>query len=66
MDLREHFRGRLREKPKAVALLDHLFINPYITVNRAARLLQVSAPTARQAVHVLQQSGLLEEISGAT
>ena len=43
---------------------DELFVNPYVTVSRAARLLKVSYPTARQAVAVLQSEGLLEEITG--
>lgn len=64
MDLRETFRKRLHEKPKALALLDELFLNPYMSVARAERVLKVSNPTARQAVRVLEQKGLLEEITG--
>ena len=64
MNLREEYRLQLRDKPKAAALLDELFINPYITVARAAELLQVSHPTARQTIEYLQQNGLLEEITG--
>lgn len=64
MDLREKFRAGLRDKPKALALLDELFINPYMTVARAERILKVSNPTARQAVTLLQKNGMLEEITG--
>jgi Fic family protein len=32
MDLREKFRTLLRDKPKALALLDELFLNPYMSV----------------------------------
>jgi Fic family protein len=64
MALREKFRARLKEKPKATALLDELFLNPYITVARAAELLKVSNPTARQTVTLLQNVGMLKEISG--
>lgn len=64
MSLREKYRLQLREKPKAIALLDELFINPYITIARATALLQVSHPTAGQTIEYLQQSGLLEEITG--
>ena len=64
MDLREKFRARLNDKPKALALLDELFINPYMTVARAERILKVSNPTARQAVTLLQKNGILEEITG--
>lgn len=62
--LREKFRSRLAGKARALALLDHLYINPYITVARAERLLGVSNPTARQAVGLLQKHGVLKEISG--
>jgi Fic family protein len=64
MDLREKFRARLRNKPKALALIDELFLNPYISVSRAQKVLKVSNPTARQAVVLLQQKGLLKEITG--
>jgi len=64
MDLREKFRARLRDKPKALALLDELFLNPYMSVARAERVLKVSNPTARQAVMLLQRKGMLEEMTG--
>ncbi len=64
MGLRERFQKRLRERPKALALLDHLFLNPYMSVARAERVLKVSNPTARQVVRVLEQKGMLEEITG--
>jgi Fic family protein len=63
-NLRERYRQRLARKPRALALLDELFVNPYITVARAAQVLGVSDPTARQAVAVLEKEGLLKEISG--
>jgi len=66
MELRERFQRRLREKAKALALVDHLFLNPYMSVARAERVLKVSNPTARGAVRVLEQKGLLEEITGRT
>ena len=62
--IRERFRKRLHDKPRALALLEALFANPYLSVARAAKLLKVSLPTARQAVRVLQESGMLEEVSG--
>ena len=66
MDLRETLRGRLRDKPKALALLDELFLNPYLSVARAEKVLRVSNPTARQAVRQLEKKGVLEEITGRT
>ena len=64
MDLRENFRARLHDKAKALALLDELFLNPYMSVARAERVLKVSNPTARQAVALLQKKGMLEEVTG--
>lgn len=64
IDLREQSRGRLRDKAKALMLLDELFVNPYMTVAKAERVLKVSNPTARQAVLLLERKGLLEEVSG--
>lgn len=66
MDLREKYRARLRDKAKALALLDELFLNPYMSVARAERVLKVTNPTARQAVLMLQKKGMLEEITGRT
>jgi len=64
MKLRERYRMRLRDHAKAAALLDQLFLNPFVTVARAARLLKASNPTARKAVARLEKIGMLEEISG--
>ena len=64
MDLREHLHREMRGKPKAAALLDPLFANPYMTVSRAAELLNVSQPTARQAIQTLEESGVLQEVTG--
>ena len=64
MDLREQLHVQMRSKPKAADLIDPLFINPYITVARAAQLLNVSLPTARQAVKVLEEAGILHEFTG--
>jgi len=61
MDLREKYRRLLTRKAWALALLDELFVNPYVTVKRAQRLLKTSNPTARQAVGLLQKAGMLEE-----
>jgi Fic family protein len=66
VELRESYRERLQGKRRALALLDALFDNPYVTVARAEKLLGVSNPTARQAVADLQRAGLLREITGRT
>jgi Fic family protein len=64
MDLRESYRQRLSRKPNALKLLDELFVNPYLTAARAVRVLGVSDPTARQAITLLQEQGLLGEMTG--
>jgi Fic family protein len=64
MDLREEWRSRLRGRGKVVDLVDQLFINPYLTVKRAAEVLKVSNEAARHAVSVLEEGGLLAEITG--
>lgn len=64
MELREKYRKRLADKPRALALLDELFVNPYVTVARAQQVLEVSNPTARQAVGLLQKHRMLKEVSG--
>jgi Fic family protein len=59
MAIREDYRLRLASKPKALALVDHLLTNPYISVARARRLLDVSQPTARSAILTLEGAGIL-------
>ena len=64
LEFRESLRHRLRDKARALVLVDALFVNPYVSVARAAALLQVSNPTARQAVGLLLEHGVVEEITG--
>jgi Fic family protein len=64
MDLRERWRKELRDSAKALALLDELFLNPYVTVAHAQSVLKVSNPTARQIVVRMQRAKLLTEITG--
>ncbi len=63
-DLREELRRRLRGRHRVLPLVDELFVNPYLSVSRAQRILGVSNPTARQAVKLLQREGVLEEVTG--
>lgn len=64
MDLRERFRRKVADRATPLRLLDLLFTNPYVSVARAAKMLRVTAPTARQAVAELERAGMLEEITG--
>lgn len=63
-ELRRDQLGRLPPKPRPRALLDQLFINPYVTVARAAAQLGVTKPTAQRTIDVLQRHGILSEVTG--
>jgi len=64
MDLREELRTEFQDLPKAGALIDGLFVNPYITVRHAALLMNVTVPTAGSAIAALEERGLLQENTG--
>lgn len=64
VDMREDFRARTSDKPRALALIDQLFVNPYTTVARARQQLAVSDPTARAAIGILEERNILQEVSG--
>ena len=53
----------VNSRARALALLDSLFVNPYVTASRAARELGVTAPTAREAIRVLEAHGILQRAS---
>lgn len=65
LQLRDTFRDRLKSQLVALALLDHLFTNPYTTVSHASDQLGVSPPTARKTIKVLEAAGMLHEATGA-
>jgi Fic family protein len=60
--IREEYRQRVQDKPKALALVDEVMRSPYLTVAEAQRLLDVTNPTARTAVLTLVEAGLLDEV----
>jgi Fic family protein len=66
LDLRKQYqeRVRARELYGTAPLIDELFVNPYVTVARAERVMKVSNPTARAAVKNLQGMKILKEITG--
>jgi Fic family protein len=64
--LRDNTKNELGSEHRAVALLDELFINPYVTVTRAAERLSVSPPTADKTISRLVQAGMLQEVTGRT
>lgn len=64
MDLREGYRTAFAGKARLLALLDVLLANPYVTVVRAAEVLSVSLPTARQAIEAMVSENVLVETTG--
>jgi Fic family protein len=62
--LREQYRAQLRDKANALGLLDDLFINPYMTIGRAGKVLSKTHPTAKAAIAVLEEQKILREITG--
>lgn len=65
-DLRETMRRALAGFPKALALVDELFVNPHINVARVKNLLRVTDPTARNALAELERIGYIRETTGRT
>lgn len=47
-----------------LALVDRLFINPFVFTSVAQDVLGVSAPTARAAIRTLEEHGVVREITG--
>lgn len=64
--LREEMRTKLADEPRALKLVDALFENPYIDAGRITGLLDVSVPTARKTLAVLEKAGLVSETTGRT
>lgn len=62
--LRDRARAQLEGEHRALVLLDQLFVNPYLSVARAAEKLRVSIPTADKTLKQLARTGLLEETTG--
>lgn len=64
LSLREALREKLAMKHRLLTLIDELFMNPYIDIARAATCLGVSAPTASRDIKIMEEMGILREISG--
>lgn len=64
MHLRDATRERLRNTPRAIALLDAFFVNPYLTAAKSAEILAASVPTAQKAILALAAIGFVEELTG--
>lgn len=62
--LREQYRAQLRGKPNALVLIDNLFINPYMTIGRAAKILGKTHPTAKATISAMEEAKILREMTG--
>ena len=61
LDLRESL---LRETKGAQALVNQLLTNPYITIATAAKVMEITTPTATRLIRELEAKGLLRETTG--
>jgi len=68
LNLRESFRSLpgLSGQHRAKALIDCLFVNPYINIARTRTLLGISKATASKTIAQLDALGLITEITGKT
>ncbi len=65
--LEQRYREQLtsaKARGTAQSLIDHLFVNPYITARRAREALGVTDPAARGAIQTLEAAGILREVTG--
>ena len=63
-DLKRKYKKILREKntsSNAVLLMEHLFANPYITIPRALKFLNVTYPSAKNVIMILVEIGILKQ-----
>ena len=61
--LREDYRQKTQDSFNTIAvtkLIDHLFINPFITITKAEEILGVTYPTAKRLVEKVLQLGILK------
>ncbi len=65
LQLRSEYRRRYSDAaPSVRALLEALFVEPIVTVSRAADLIEMSYPAANNAVDRLEADGVIEERTG--
>lgn len=65
LDLRDAYRDRYQDDANSVSRLSmEVFTKPYLTVNEAADLLDMTYRTANKAVNGLEEDGVLQEITG--
>lgn len=67
LSLQQHYRDLLQKRKAtatAVAIMDELFLNPFVTTTRLARRLNVSFPTVQTTIDWLVKADILREITG--
>jgi Fic family protein len=65
--LQQRYRELLQQRkasPAATAIMEELFLNPYVTATRLSKRLKVSFPTVQSTIDWLVKAGLLREITG--
>jgi Fic family protein len=62
--LRDAHRAGVAKNAKALALLDHLFRQPTVSVNRVAQWMACTFPTASKLVRDFESRGWLKELTG--
>ncbi|TVQ73404.1 MAG: Fic family protein, partial [Balneolaceae bacterium] len=53
-----------RRTQTALTLLQHLYVNPLITVEQARKKTELSYKAANSLIAVMQEKGILKEITG--
>ncbi len=64
LDLERKYKKILKQKntsSNVVLLMEHMFANPYITIPKAKEFLEVTYPSAKNAVMVLVDVGILQQ-----
>jgi len=64
LSLQERDRARIVHSPNGLELLNHLFMNPLITIHEIRRLTGISHATAGRLVKQMIKLGILNEITG--
>jgi Fic family protein len=62
--LRDEHRADMRRNAKALSLLDHLMLQPTVSIRRVATLLGCTHPTAAKLIGDLEARGWLRELTG--
>ena len=62
--LQERDRVRFVNSPDGLRLMDHLFMNPLVTIHEIRRLTGISNATAGRLVKQMTELGILDEITG--